>query len=113
MIILTCIQPTNNSRDLQIFCKELLVTKQAKDDNVLAIEGVQIIGVHTLCIVSKWMDNGNLLAYLEGNEDANHADLVRPPPRSQYLFADSLGVVVWRGEGTRLLALHRSNPWGS
>jgi len=86
MIVLTCIRPTNNSRDPQMFCKELLVAKQAKDDNVLSIEGVQIVGVHTLCIVSEWMDNGNLLAYLEENSDANRAELVGPPPRSQYLL---------------------------
>jgi len=89
MIILTCIRPTNNSRDPQTFCEELLVAKQAKDENVLAIEGVQIIEAHTLCIVSEWMDNGNLLTYLEGNADANRAELVSPPPRSWYTPSDS------------------------
>jgi len=88
MIILTCIRPTNNSRDPQTFCKELLVAKQAKDDNVLTIEGVQMVDAHTLCIVSEWMDNGNLLAYLEGNADASRAELVSPLPYSRYAFSD-------------------------
>ena len=88
MIILTCIRPTNNSRNPQTFCEELLVAKQAKDENVLAIEGVQLIEAHTLCIVSEWMDNGNLLTYLEENADADRVELVSPPPGSQYPFSD-------------------------
>ena len=98
MIILTCIRPTNSSCDLQAFCKELLVAKQVKDDNVLAIEGVQIVDSHTLCIVSEWMDNGNLLAYLEGNVDVNRAELVGPPLRSRYPFSDSFecSCLAWR-----------------
>jgi len=89
MIILTCIRPTNNSRDLQMFCKELLVAKQAKDDNVLAIEGVQIIEAHTLCIISEWMDNGNLLTYLEENADADRTELVSPQSHSRDPFSYS------------------------
>jgi len=96
-----------------MFCEELLAAKQAKDDNVLAIEGVQIIEVHTLSIVSEWMDNGNLLTYLEGNADANRAELVSPPPRSRHPFSNSFECSCLAWQGPQLLALHRNNPWGS
>lgn len=66
-----------------MFCKEVLVAKQVQNENVLAIEGVQIVDAHTLCIVSEWMDNGNLLAYLKANDDASRIDLVSPPPRTR------------------------------
>ena len=74
-----------------MFCKEVLVAKQVQNDNVLAIEGVQIVGVHTLCIVSEWMDNGNLLTYLGKNDDVNRTELVSPLLRSRYLLPDSCG----------------------
>jgi hypothetical protein len=74
MIIPTCIWPSDISRDLQRFCKEVLVAKQVKNDNVMAIMGVQM--TDQLCIVSEWMENGHMLTYLAGNEDADRIELV-------------------------------------
>jgi len=88
MIVLIYTWPTDSSHDIQMFCKEVLVAKQVHNVNVLAIEGVQI-GAHTLCIVSEWMDNGNLLTYLEKNDGANRAELVGSLPRSRCLLSDS------------------------
>jgi len=70
-----------------MFCKEVLVAKRVEHENVLVIEGVQMVDAHTLCIVSKWMDNGNLLAYLGENEDADRVELVSSPPHSRYLLS--------------------------
>ena len=74
MIVPTRIWPSNISHDLQRFCKEMLVAKQVKNDNVMAIVGVQMND--QLCIVSEWMENGHLLTYLENNEDADRIELV-------------------------------------
>ena len=46
-------------------------------DNVLTIEGVAR-DVFEFCMVSQWMENGDLLNHLETNPEANRLDLVRP-----------------------------------
>lgn len=68
------------SCDLQRFCKEVLVAKQVKNDNVLAIKGVQMIDGLKPCIVSEWMEHGDMHAYLRfgGKDVADHVELVSP-----------------------------------
>ena len=85
--------PANNiSCDLQRFCKEVLVAKQVNNDNVLAIEGVYMVDESKLlCIVSEWMEFGNLRNFLNGNEVADRVELVSPGPHPQYPISDSLG----------------------
>ncbi|KAF9789414.1 kinase-like domain-containing protein [Thelephora terrestris] len=53
------------------FCKEVLVAKHVTDPNVLAIVGVQMSDPSdppNLCIVSPWMDNGNMSTYLRSTD---------------------------------------------
>ena len=64
--------------DLQRFCKEVLIAKLVNDDNVLAIDGVQMIDESRLCIISKWMEHGNMYAYIEKNQNVNRVELVSP-----------------------------------
>ena len=42
----------------------------------MTIEGVQMVDGVTLCIVSEWMEHGNMCAYLEENKAADRAELV-------------------------------------
>jgi len=101
--------PANNvSCGLQRFCKEVLVAKQVENDNVLAIEGVKMTDESKLlCIVSKWMELGNMHTFLKGNEVADRVELVSPGPYPRYFLSDSFGIAVWRDKGSRLLTLHR------
>ena len=46
------------------------------DPNVLAIEGVQMDGDSKLCIVSVWMENGNMYTYLRDSTVADCLELV-------------------------------------
>ena len=54
----------------------MLVSKLVRNENVMTIEGVQMVDGVTLCIVSKWMEHGNMCAYLEENKAADRAELV-------------------------------------
>jgi hypothetical protein len=68
----------------------VLVAKQVKHDNVLAIEGIQMDGGLKLCIVSEWMDHGNLHTYLKDNKIADRMELVSRKSRPRCI-SDSLG----------------------
>ena len=66
------------SCDLQQFCKEVLVAKLVDNDNVLAIDGVQMVDESKLCIVSKWMEHGDIHTYIQRNQDVDRVELVSP-----------------------------------
>jgi len=66
----------------------------------MAIEGVQMVDGAMLCIVSKWMELGNMCAYLQKNQAANHAELVSSRPHSPYPASDPWGVAAWRDKGS-------------
>jgi len=78
------------SCDPQRFCKAVLVAKLVKHDNVLAIEGAQVIDGSKFFIVSEWMEHGNMHTYLKNNEAADRAELVSPTPHPRYPISDSL-----------------------
>ncbi|KAF9646884.1 kinase-like protein [Thelephora ganbajun] len=61
---------------LQRFCKEILVAKLVNNENVLAIEGVQVTDEPKFCIVSEWMEHGDMHTYLKGNESADRVELL-------------------------------------
>ena len=78
----------------------MLVAKQVRNDNVMAIEGVQIVDGVMLCIVSEWMEHGNMHTYLEKNKAADHAELVSSQPHSPYPTSDPWGVAARRDKGS-------------
>ena len=78
----------------------MLVAKQVRNDNIMAIEGVQIVDGVMLCIVSEWMEHGNMCAYLEKNKAADRAELVSSRPYSSYLTSDPWHVAAWRDKGS-------------
>ena len=107
--------PANNVLyGLQRFCKEVLVAKQVQNDYVLAIAGVQIIDKEFhLCIVSEWMENGNMHTFLEDNLVPDCAQLVSLRPHPLHQIPDSLGIAAQGDKGTQLLTLHWSGSRGS
>ena len=64
---------------MQKYCKEVIVCKRASHENILTIEGVAR-DLFKFCMVSQWMDNGELLKYAIKNPGVNRLDLVRPNP---------------------------------
>jgi len=108
MIVLTCVRFYSISCDLQRFCKEVLVAKRVKHDNVLAIVGVQMSDEpeFKLCIVSEWMERGNMHTYLRNNEVADRVELVSPRPHPRFPLLTRSGAVAWCDEGPQLLTLH-------
>ena len=99
------------SCDLQRFCKEVLVAKLVNDGNVLAIDGVQMVDGSKLCIISRWMEHGNMHTYIEGNQDVNRIELVSLGPRSLCPVSDPLRIVTRGDKRARLLTYRWGGPW--
>ena len=59
----------------QKYCKEAIICKRAKHPNILSIDGVAPT-VFEFCMVSQWMENGELLAYIAKYPAANRLELV-------------------------------------
>ena len=62
----------------QKFCKRLVTCKRIRHENILSIEGVAN-GPFDSSLVSKWMDNGNMLQYTKTNPQADRVRLVSSP----------------------------------
>ena len=100
------------SCDLQLFCKEVLVAKHVENENVLAIVGVQMTDDLKLCIVSEWMEHGNMLTYLRSNKVADRMELVSLRPIHYTPLLTRSRAVAWCGERSRILTLDRSSSRG-
>ena len=66
----------------------------------MTIEGVQMVDGVMLCIVSEWMEHGNMRAYLEKTEAADRTELVSPRPHSPYPASDPWRIAAWRDKGS-------------
>jgi len=91
--------PRGAYRHLQRFCKEVLLWKRLNHPNVLAFHGASM-KQHQLCIVSPWMDNGNVVSYTRNNPEANRLRLVSTDGRLTGKESDS-----------RCLAADRCHEW--
>ena len=60
---------------LQRFCKEVLLWKRLNHPNILPFYGASM-NQNQLCMVSPWMENGNVLSYTGENPEANRLRLV-------------------------------------
>ena len=60
----------------QKYCKEVIVCKRMEHPNILSIEGVAP-GLFEFCMVSQWMLNGDMLAYVAQHPGVNRLELVR------------------------------------
>lgn len=66
----------------QRFCKEVLLWPRLHHPNVLPIYGVSMTAF-PFCVVSPWMENGNILDYTRKYPEVNRMSLVSltPAPR--------------------------------
>ena len=100
--------------DPQRFCKEVLVAKLIENDNVLSIEGVQIVNRIKLCIISEWMEHGNMHAYIEKNQkDVDRVELVSLRLRLLCPVSNPLRIAAWGDKRARLLTRRRGGSRGS
>ena len=60
---------------LQRFCKEVLLWKRLNHPNILPFYGASM-NQNQFCMVSPWMENGNVLSYTRKNPEANRLGLV-------------------------------------
>lgn len=59
----------------QEYCKAVIVLKRASHPNILSIEGV-VPNLFEACMVSKFMENGNIMVYVRKNSGVNRLELV-------------------------------------
>ncbi|KAF9789413.1 kinase-like domain-containing protein [Thelephora terrestris] len=57
------------------YCKEVVVCKRASHPNILSIEGVAPKAFE-FCMVSRWMEHGDILAYVRRYPGVNRLDLL-------------------------------------
>ncbi|KAF9789407.1 kinase-like domain-containing protein [Thelephora terrestris] len=57
------------------YCKEVIVCKRVKHENVLTIEGVAS-NIFEFCMVSEWMKRGNILDHVKADPTANRLELL-------------------------------------
>ncbi|PBK97927.1 kinase-like protein [Armillaria gallica] len=69
------------------FCQEALVWRQLRHPNVLTFLGVsKSLFAPRYCLISPWMDNGNIMSYLQVYPDHNrHTSLVQVAEGMMYL----------------------------
>jgi len=63
---------------LQGFCKEVVMWSALRHPNVLPLLGATTTGTR-YAMVSKWMTDGNINAFVEAHPDADRFDLVGSP----------------------------------
>lgn len=61
--------------NFQKYCGDVIIFKRMKHENVLGIEGVAP-ELFQFCMVLRWMENGNMLEYLNLREDIDRLVLV-------------------------------------
>ena len=62
----------------QRFCREVMTWKTLRHPNVLSLIGVTM-EEKRLVMVSEWMENGNIINFLEKESNADRLELVRLP----------------------------------
>lgn len=72
---------TFRTTPVQRFCREVLLWPRLHHANVLPVHGFSLSTI-PLCVVSPWMENGNILEYTRKHPEVNRMSLVSPvPPR--------------------------------
>jgi serine/threonine protein kinase len=91
----------------QRFFKEALLWKRLDHPNILSFRGVSI-SQGQLCVVSSWIENGNILEYTRKNPEVNRLHLVTP---SVGVLLGKLRTIILQlaGVASGLEYLHRVN----
>ncbi|KIK68198.1 hypothetical protein GYMLUDRAFT_154178, partial [Collybiopsis luxurians FD-317 M1] len=82
VILRLTIEQDEKARDeiRQQFCHEALVWRQLQHPNILPLLGVNIDIFHpSFCLISPWMDNGDIITFLKRNPQHGLPSVVRAP----------------------------------
>ncbi|KAF9642617.1 kinase-like protein [Thelephora ganbajun] len=90
------------------YCKEVMICRRIRHENVLNIEGVAP-ELFDFCMVSKWMDNGNMLQYIRTQEEVNRRSLLLGITRGLH-HLHSHEVIHGDLKGFNILIDDRGNP---
>ena len=90
----------------------MVVCKRAKHPNILSIEGVAP-RLFEFCMVSRWMENGNILSFVTKYPAVNRLELVRPMRRRSGTELIRANVDDWGYPRSRVSPQQRSCPWRS
>ncbi|KAF9641962.1 kinase-like protein, partial [Thelephora ganbajun] len=90
------------------YCKEVMICRWMRHENVLNIEGVAP-ELFDFCMVSKWMDNGNMLQYMRTREKVDCRSLLLGITRGLH-HLHSHEVIHGDLKGLNILIDDRGNP---
>ena len=93
----------------QKYCKEVVICRRMRHCNVLSVEGVAP-QLFELCMVSKWMSQGNMTQYMKNNENVDRMKLVSLLALcGASVYVHPRCSVGWHHAGPRLSPLERFN----
>ena len=99
----------------QGFCREVVAWKHLSHQNILPLLGVSISpDAPRLCILTEWMNNGNVMQYARSNPNANRLQLVSPLAGSLWSVSCLSRTVAFSGHVCcRLPSWPQDRPRGS
>ena len=91
----------------QGYCEEVVICRRMRHGNILSVEGVAP-KLFELCVISKWMPQGNVTLYVRDNEKADRMRPVSPPALPWCVDPSHPRCsVTWHHAGPRLSPLER------
>ncbi|KAF9647855.1 kinase-like protein [Thelephora ganbajun] len=90
------------------FCKQVIISRRIRHENVLSIEGVAP-ELFDLCLVSKWLGNGNMLQFVRAHVGVDRRGLLVGITRGLH-HLHSNEVVHGDLKGPNILIDERGNP---
>ncbi|KAF8996199.1 kinase-like domain-containing protein, partial [Cyathus striatus] len=101
------------SKLLNAYRKEAILWSQLSHPNLLPFYGVHHLGdeLGRICLVSPWMDNGNINVYLKRYPDANRLYLLKEVARGiSYLHDENINIVYGDLKGANILVTSSGRP---
>lgn len=98
-------------RLLRTFCREAILWSHLVHENVLPFYGIYRTegGAGRMCLISPWMENGNLKEYLECSPNSDRISLARDVSRGM-LYLHEQGIVHGDLKGVNILISNSGRP---
>ncbi|KAF8991733.1 kinase-like domain-containing protein [Cyathus striatus] len=111
--VLKAYHNSNINKLLNAYKKEAILWSQLSHPNLLPFYGVHHLGdeLGRICLVSPWMDNGNIKVYLEHFPDVNRLYLLREIACGiSYLHDKNINIVHGDLKGANILVTSSGRP---
>ncbi|KAF8996191.1 kinase-like domain-containing protein [Cyathus striatus] len=112
-VVLKAYHNSDISKLRNAYRKEAILWSQLSHPNVLPFYGVHHLGdeLGRICLVSPWMDNGNINVYLKRYPDANRLYLLKEIARGiSYLHDENINIVHGDLKGANILVTSSGRP---